>query len=271
MALVDYHTHSGFSCDAQATMTEMCRAALELGLEEIGFTEHYDLHPLDPCKGYLRVEAWWEQLESCRSSFAGSLTVRAGIEISEPHQHQEQVRALLDSHHWDYALGSLHWVGEALIFDPAYFARPEEETYGAYFAQLLDMVEGGAFDVLAHMDIVKRRGIEAFGPFRPVAYEGPIREVLRAVARREMALELNTITLRRPTRELCPSERILAWFREEGGRRVTIGSDAHRPEEIAAGFEEAVRALRRAGFEEITRFESRRPFQSPLPSQWTLP
>jgi histidinol-phosphatase (PHP family) len=58
---------------------------------------------------------------------------------------------------------------------------------------------------------------------------------------------------------------IFAWFHQEGGRRVTIGSDAHLPGDLGAGLDQALQAIRLAGFRELTRFERRRPISIALP------
>lgn len=39
----DYHVHSTISPDAKGTMEEMCNAAIAAGIEEIAFTDHYEL------------------------------------------------------------------------------------------------------------------------------------------------------------------------------------------------------------------------------------
>ena len=115
----DYHIHTNFSCDCEVSMTEMCRAALERGIPQIGFTEHFDLFPHDPCYAFFQADAWWEELNQCRDAYKGSLTIRAGIELGEPHVFPRDIQDLLDSFPWDYALGSLHWVDDHNVFDDA--------------------------------------------------------------------------------------------------------------------------------------------------------
>ncbi len=44
-----------------------------------------------------------------------------------------------------------------------------------------------------------------------------------------------------------------------GGLRVTLGSDAHRPQDVGAGFDRAVQMLEEAGYWEIVTFERRKP------------
>jgi len=45
----------------------------------------------------------------------------------------------------------------------------------------------------------------------------------------------------------------VAWWRQEGGRRVTFGSDAHRPDLVGAGLAEAGHLAAAQGFEPDTR------------------
>ena len=45
--ITDYHMHSQFSADAHTTMEEMCRSAVEHGLKEIVFTDHFEFYDHD--------------------------------------------------------------------------------------------------------------------------------------------------------------------------------------------------------------------------------
>jgi histidinol-phosphatase (PHP family) len=263
--LPDYHLHTNFSCDADERMDAICRRALEIGLDEIGISDHCDYHPLDECRGFFKPRAWWEAFDRCRQEYRSRLTLRAGLELGEPHLLQNEIRTRLDLDRFDYILGSLHWVHNRLVFDPAYFKRPADVAYKEYFAELLEMVEHGGFDILAHMDIVKRYGFDAYGPFDPGLVEAEIRAVLHELAVANRALEINTGTVRRPVGETSPTHTILRWFRDEGGRYVTFGSDAHHAPDLAAGWEQALMELRSAGFEHYATYQKRQPKLRPLP------
>ncbi len=260
----DYHIHTAFSCDCEVPMAEMCRAAVGRGLAEIGFAEHFDLLPEDPSYGYFRFDDWWQELERCREIYRGALVIRAGIEIGEPHRFRESVAPVLARFPWDYCLGSLHWVDGTLIWDRAYYQRSEDQAYRDYFAELLLLARAGGFDVLAHMDVVKHYGAQAYGPFDPRRYEKEIRLVLEACVQNGIALEINTGLLRRPVAEVAPERQILAWYRQAGGSRLTAGSDAHLPEHVGAGLDRAVEAASAAGFADLTRFISRQATPFPL-------
>ena len=265
MIPLDYHIHTNFSRDSQALMTEMCRASIEHSILEIGFTEHFDLYPDDLSYQFFQVDVWWEELKRCRDTFRGSLNIRAGIEIGEPHLYQKAVQNMLESYPWDYILGSLHWVGTESIFGSSFLEKPEELAYQGYFQELAEMATQADFDIVAHMDIVKRYGFDIYGSYDPRPYEDEIRAVLRVCAERELTLEVNALTLRRSVGQASPSDEILAWFLEEGGTWVTMGSDAHKPEDVGSGLEQVMNSLQATGFKYLARYEARQRKPHPLP------
>lgn len=253
----DYHLHSNFSCDCRASPIEQCLSAIAKGIPEIGVTDHFDLHPLDECSGYFRPKDWAAELARARKKFAGRLIVRAGIELGEPHIYQAACQALLQSYPFDYALGSLHWVGDEVVFDPRYFRRSADEAYGLFFEELERMTRVGGFDVLSHFDVVVRMGVPIYGEYDPRRYEDVIRAVLQNCIGRGIALDINTQGLRNRCQLLTPGVEILRWYVELGGERVTLGSDAHQPEYIAANFDAALDAMRAVGLKYVTQYDKR--------------
>ena len=253
----DYHLHSNFSCDGKASIVEQCRSAIQKGLPEIGVTDHFDLYPGDECHDFFRPIEWSAELDRARREFEGRLIIRAGIELGEPHRFQAECQSLLKSYPFDYALGSLHWVGDEMVFDRQYFRRPADEAYGLYFEELERMTRVGGFDVLGHFDVVVRMGQPLYGGYDPRRYEEMIRAVLQNCIERGIALDLNTQGLRNRCQLLTPGVEILTWYRELGGERVTLGSDAHSPDVIAANFDLAIAAMQAAGLTYVTQFEQR--------------
>jgi histidinol-phosphatase (PHP family) len=260
----DYHIHTLFSPDSKAPMEVMCRAALATGIPEIGFTEHFDLHPLEERRDFFRPGPWFAELKRCREVFAGRLTLRAGIEIGEPHLFRKETQALLAAYPFDYCLGSLHWVGSKLIFDPDYFDRPADEAFREFFIELEHMTSVGGFDVLSHFDVPVRIGYGVYGEYDPRRYEDVIRPVLRNCIERNIALDVNAAALRGKANVLTPGVDILRWYKEMGGERVTLGSDSHRPDHVGAHLPEALAAIREAGLTHLTFFNQRRAELQPL-------
>lgn len=120
------------------------------------------------------------------------------------------------------------------------------------------MVRVGGFDILSHFDVPVRVGWKIYGHYDPLEHEEFIRPVLESCIERGIALDINTAALRRSANVLTPGKEILTWFSEMGGERVTLGSDAHRPDHVGAGLELAIESARAAGLRYVTHFEQRR-------------
>lgn len=256
----DYHTHSRFSCDSDATIEAMCQAALAAGMSEFAITDHADFEPLDPCHGYFRPKPYWKAVERCRAAFAGQLTVRAGIECGETHIYKDKVTALLTDGDYDFVLGSLHWAGKRPAFDETFFdGLTLDDGLALYFEHLERLAAEGEYDVLGHIDLVQRAAYQRFGlrqlDLRP--HEAQVRRALRAAAQRGKGVEVNTSFARKAGGEPGPSVEVLRWFAEEGGQIVTIGSDGHAPAHIGADFDRALEMVRQGGFERLAIFERR--------------
>lgn len=251
----DFHVHTEFSWDApHGAMDASCRAALDLGLRSIAFTEHADfvegvhegLHPLD-------VEAYLDELERCRAAYP-ELRIMSGVELGEPHSFPERTADILARGRPERVLGSVHcaeWNGR--LRDASQLRDvPDAEAHAfvrAYFDETIALAQSDApFEVLTHLDYPKRYWPHARLPYRERDFEEQYRAVLRGLAARGSALEINTTRGIDPARGLCPAPEVLGWWVEAGGRAMSFGSDAHDPTKIAAGFAEAARMVEAAGF-----------------------
>ncbi len=266
--LSDYHIHTRFSIDSEADLSVICKAAINRGLEEIALTDHVDFGPNDLPNGRLQIAEYLAGIADCRARYAGQLTIRAGVEMGEPHLFPEKAAAVLSQGDFDFVIGSAHY---AAPLDPSsgieglrptwhstYFEQPLDQAYKAYFQQVLSLAERGDFDVLGHIDLIKRDAREFGYPYDgPGRYADLVRTALRALVERGKGIEVNTSPLSKGQPETCPSLEILRWYRELGGEILTMGSDAHRPEAVGAHFDTALEMVRAAGFTRLARFERR--------------
>lgn len=260
----DYHMHSTFSCDGDSTPLAMCHQAIKLGIPEIGFSEHWDVGPYESKPRFLQVEVWFKEIERLRRLFFGKLIIRAGIEIAEPHLYPRETNEVLSRCPFDYVLGSVHYVRAHFMFDPAYFhTHTADEVYINFFDEVERLLESADIDTLAHLDIPVRTAAPILG-FDPNHYEKQIRRILQRVIDRGLALDVNTAGLRNPAQNLMPDPRILGWYAEMGGARVTLGSDAHKSSQVGLHLDRALAAVRAAGISALTQFEGRQARPLPL-------
>jgi histidinol-phosphatase (PHP family) len=252
----DYHIHTHNSVDSTAQLSAICEAAISRGLTEIAITDHADFGP-DDQPDYFHPVEYLAAIERCRTHFGDRLTIRAGVEMGEPHIFVQQLEDVLAAGEFDFVIGSAHYaVGMQTGWKPAFFEQPLRQGYEAYFQQVVRLAEGGDFDVLGHIDLIKRDAFKFGKPYDgPEPYADLIRTALRAVVERGKGIEINTS--RKGLSEPCPSLEILRWYRELGGEILTFGSDAHTAGDIGADFDVAIEMARTAGFTRVARFEKR--------------
>lgn len=265
--MIDLHIHTNASHDAQGTVAEFCKSAIEKGINTIGITNHLDLDPgLEHCGDY-NHQAVLEEVGRARKIFGDSVRILVGVEVSYQSEYENEIAKALESIKADFIMGSVHMLGGAdYIITEESGARnlfrnksDPREVYGAYFQEVLKAVKFGYFDVLGHLDVIKRFGETLFQPLKPNEYYGEIRRIIEGVIKREMALEVNTSGLYHPVREIYPSSYILKLYRELGGTLLTLGSDAHNPADVGRGFEQAMKLITLEKFYQLTIFQNRIP------------
>jgi histidinol-phosphatase (PHP family) len=235
-------------------MEATCRRAVQIGLPAIAFTDHADF--VDGVHDDLRpfdVHAYLDEVDRCRSLFP-RLRILSGVELGEPHRFTAEAAAVLGAGQLDRVLGSVHcfvWDGRIMDASRLHQLYPSDApaAFRSYARELLGLVESSQpFEVLAHIDYPKRYWPHERMAFCEENFEEELRPVLRGLAARGSALEINTTRGTDPARGLCPGPTVLRWWVEEGGRALSFGSDAHDPARIALGFERAAHLADAAGF-----------------------
>jgi histidinol-phosphatase (PHP family) len=254
----DYHIHTGFSVDSEAQMEAACEAAIARGIDEIAFTDHLDFGPCDPDDPF-PTGSYLTAIGRCRERYRGRLDVRAGIEVGESHIFAEEAANVIDAGEFDVVLGSVHYAeGMRAAWFEDFFDQPLRDAYASYFRQVVDLAAGGDFDILGHIDLIKRDARKFGRPYDgPGPYADMIRTALSSVVERGKGIELNTSPLRRGQPEPCPSLEVLRWYRELGGEILTLGSDAHSPAAVGSHLDVAMEMAKAAGFERLATFRHR--------------
>lgn len=241
--------HSTFSVDGQDSIEALCWRALALGLTEIAVTEHAEWHNRWH-GGELDTAAYFEEIQRLQGEFAPrGLTLYSGVELGNPHEYSRQASALVFGNAFDVRLASLHWLYGENIHDAACFAgRDPMDVYADYFSAVGHMAaDFSAIDVVAHFDRILWRGMILGATFRPESLEGIIRDTLATIAWRGLALELNTKLLNQSPVWRSALVTMLTWYREEGGRRVVVNSDAHSTGQMGSNLGLAREVLTKSG------------------------
>jgi len=250
----DYHVHTRHS-DGKGAMAACVEQAIALGLPEIGFSDHlvpagkdYEAYGIGPAANLDQYVAEVRATAACYPQ----IRVLLGLEVDYVPGTEDEIAALLARHRFDYLLGSVHFV-DGFGFDEGRSRddprwQDVDAIYRGYYRTLRRAVETGRFTAIGHFDLPKK-----FGRRPSSALTACEDEVLAAAAAAGMVIEVNTAGLRRPeVGETYPAADVLARARRLG-IRVVFGSDAHRSEDVGAGFAQAAACARAAGYESTLR------------------
>jgi histidinol-phosphatase (PHP family) len=269
---LDSHLHTDLSPDSNVPIDIYAAQAAERGIAEIAITDHVDFDRRDPAYGFASFADRERVARAAAERWAGrGVAIRFGVELTYNRTWEDEIRAHLARHTYDFTIGSVHdWPGSPYR-DPQGLAawvsgRSDAEVVEPYAAEILGAARSGLFDSLGHLDVVKKYVARHVPAGRlagaPEVYEA----VLRALVESGTALEMNTSGLRQAPGETYPTAAIVAMFRDLGGTAVTAGSDARRAETFAFGLEDGYRILAEAGYEKLAFRRGGGPVAVPIPS-----
>lgn len=268
LTIYDMHTHTDCSHDSRQPIDGLCAAAVAAGMAGVAVTNHSDT-PYSHENG--DFERLARSIRTCREAaaqYAGQLEVLCGVEIGEPLWHAENTRTVLGLGEYDVVLASVHgqledgrcvYLGDRDI--PVWSEARLERYLRQYLADLAQAAEEADYDILCHLDIPLRyingkagRGMQL------QAFADGVDEVLRAVIRRGKTLEINTSGLAAGWR-CMPELDVMQRYYTLGGRRISVGSDAHAAANVACGLVQTVQQLQAIGFTGQTVYRKRQPVE----------
>ena len=237
---IDQHTHPFQGTRDYDGMRAFADSAVKLGLTGVVFTEHAPLAPhLGDYRHYPTEAEYYSYLECaerCRREYAGTLEVKIGIEADYHPENLEQVAKLRGEYRFDRVAGSIHlW---ALFWDKYVAGMSADQRIDYALEQTMQLVKSGLFDGVNHLDFFRFKLDE----YDPLPREERFREIFSEMVRRDMSLELNTSGLRKPFKSFLPCAEVWRWSLDYPLRR-TYGSDAHAPEFVGFGREQAAEWL----------------------------
>ncbi len=261
---VDYHNHTPLCGHAAGSMEEYVERARALGLVEYGFSEHSPWMIQHPGQWLaMTAEDLPRYVEAVRHLQAryereGShpFHVRLGIEMDFVPSRLAIAEKVSSDYDWDYRIGSIHHIGLWGFDDPDrredWGQHHPEDVFESYFELLRRLIEARFCEILGHLDLPKKFGHRPPGGI--LRWVEPLVPLIREAG---MAVEINTAGRDKPVGEFYPSwdivERLI-----EAGIPITLGADAHRPEEVGRYLPEATAGLRDRGRTWVARFEKRR-------------
>lgn len=271
----DYHTHSQLCHHAEGNLEDYIKTAIEIGLCEIGFCDHFpyeflrDLGEI-PYKEYSmsleEIPNYLKEAKTLREKYKNQIDVKIGFEIDFMIDQEDILNDKIKGYksRLDFIFGSVHILsGEKgkWCFDDNRFLK-EYKNYGVdsvylqYFEKLLKMIESKKFDfdVVGHFDLPKK--FNKFPKNSELIYDKALK-ILEDIKKNDLVVEINTSGYRKDVNKQYPSWNLIKEIYNLD-IPILLGSDAHHPSEVGYKFKEVLPELKKIGFNQLIRFTKRK-------------
>lgn len=273
--LFDTHNHCQFSFDGKKTTVESSsRAAMERGLGGIVFTDHCDIFVPQECIEHgctetqiFDIEGQQREIDRVQQELGDRLRILKGIEIGMYSTSREDIKDILNRHNFDQVIASVHYLDGTDPYYGEYFVGKDwKQAYGRYLETICEeAVALGDFDTIGHYDYVAR-----YAPYPQDGicyrdFSDIFDSIFRFLIENGKGLEINTKScVGSHGRKTYLDRNVLLRYRELGGEIITLGSDSHRPQNVAENFAAHASLLKSLGFRWSAHYEKRQLVQLPL-------
>ena len=254
---VDLHNHTVLCNHATGSVDDYIEKAIELGINEYGFSCHAPMNYDPKYRMKLEEKAIYEKwINDAKEKYKDKIKVLLAYEVD--YLNGYVLDEILNSK-VDYLIGSVHflqnknelWGFDNPEFIGVYASVDIDKVWTDYFDAIKSMAKTNSFDIVGHLDLIK---VFRFLPKKDIRIIA--KEALREIKKSNMVLEINPAGLRKPISETYPSRQLL----EEAyslGIEITFGSDAHSVEHIGFGYEHSINLAKEIGFNKCMTFENR--------------
>ena len=278
MSWVNYHTHCNF-CDGEGNPEKYAEEAIKNHGYALGFSSHAPfLYETKWAMKHDKLGEYIGTINQFKKTYGNKIDINLGLEI-------DYIPGVIgpsdfkDNTDLDYIIGAIHFIsqypdGKYWGIDGAkeefakgleiIFNNDIKKTVKAYYDLVQQMILKDKPDIIGHIDIIKKNNKgNYFFSEEEEWYRNNVLETLQYVKDSGCIVEINTrgVTTKR-TDTLYPS----VWILEEMYKMdipVTISSDAHKPEEVYAYFNQTAIILKSIGFKSIYALKNRKwmPFK----------
>ncbi len=254
---IDLHNHTVLCNHATGSVDEYIQRAIELGIDEYGFSDHAPMNFDPKYRMSLEQKKLYENwINEAKEKYKNQIKILLGYEVDyiDGFLLDEVMKADVD-----YLIGSVHflknknelWGFDNPEFIGVYESKDIDTIWEEYFEAIKSMVKTRLFDIVGHFDLIK---VFKFLPKKDIRLIA--KEALQEIKKANIVLEINSAGIRKPIRETYPSIQLLE-MAYEMGINITFGSDAHSIEQVGFAYEDAVNIAKKVGFKNCVTFEKR--------------
>lgn len=272
--LADYHIHCRYSDDSEEEPEKIIESAVSKNFDEICFTDHVDYgikidHDVynkmndsekEKYKNLLNVDypEYFREISELREKYKDKITIRQGLEFGMQTHTIADFQKIFDKYDLDFVILSCHQVNDEEFWNKVFQQgkTPDEYNY-KYYEEIYKVIQKYSdYSILGHLDHIQRYN-ETIYPFEKS--REIITEILKKVIEDGKGIEVNTSSFRYGLKDLTPERNILKLYYELGGKIITIGSDAHKAENVGDHIPYIQSELKKIGFTHICTFDKMKP------------
>ena len=257
MKFFDCHIHSALSFDSNEPMENYVKKALADGDEYFITTEHADLESYIFQGEDILVDIEKQQQTVSRLNEKYPIKVLLGIEVGwKKSIHQRNVD-IVKKYPFDMVILSIHETEQYDVTAPEYReGRTADDCYREYLSMALKAVDAfDDFDTFAHIDYVLRY----VGHTDLSKHKEQLTAVFTKLIEKDKALEINTKTFP-DSQAVERMEYIVSLYTSIGGRKITLGSDAHQVSHHRNGFDRVINTLKANGISSVCVYIGRKEY-----------
>ena len=241
----DFHSHI-----VRSSALLMAQAAQAKGLHVLGLSEHvFQMQEARPTLAHMPLEGpilpfadYIEQVQQAGQTTG--LHIRLGLEVDFIPGKNAQIQSFLQDYPWDFLIGSIHEIDGIPFEKGKKWSRDEgEDLWSRYFTLLREAVQSGYFHIVSHP--VRMR---AENPFLPANFNEELDRLAAEAAQSNVALEINGYDVLRYPSLVARLAKACA----NNGTHVSIGSDAHIPEQVAQAHNQSYHLLHAAAISNVS-------------------
>jgi len=262
--MIDYHLHTLFCNHATGGMERYIQKAINLGLQEICFLDHLTIQKAEPMLSMAPEEVpyYFQAVKVLKQKYRKDISIKTGLEVDFNPTYMDLFQDIIGTFAFDVIASSLHFIdGLDIVSHRSTWRHGEKDVDGVfelYFDHLKKMLDYRYFDVICHIDLIKK-----FGQKPSRSFEKEFDEILSIIKDKNLALEVNTSGYDHPAGDIYPSLEILKKCHEQE-IRITLGSDAHHPANVGKHFERVVPTLVSIGYKKLATFTRRKCCDVPI-------
>jgi len=267
--MIDYHVHTTLCNHAEGVMEAYVRRAADIGMQDICFLDHLTLPEYEQRYSMRSGEVglYFQAVQILKQRYEGAINVKVGLEIDFNPAYIDLFQEIVQSFSFDVIGSSLHSPGgQNIVSRSSAWGHGELDAnhiYGLYLEELEKMLDCDYFDVLCHLDLVKK-----FGRKPSKSFDDQFKTIMSKIKDRRLTVEVNTSGYDHGANEVYPSMDILLICRDLG-IPITLGSDAHTPENVGQHYDRVLPLLYSEGHRHLSIFTKRKRNQVSIkPHKW---